>query len=74
MKHEVKPHDIALMQAHKGWWLKVGEDWYCIYDVIGKEATREKLNFSQDKYAATKADFYKPLVDILKEIPIESDR
>lgn len=71
VKHNVKPDDIALMQAHKGWWLKVGEDWYCLYDVIGREPTGKKLNSSQDKYAATKANFYKPLVDILKEIPID---
>ena len=73
MKHNVKPDDIALMQAHKGWWLKVGEDWWCIINSVGVD-DNVRCGVSQDKYAATKAAFYKPLVDILKEIPIESDR
>ena len=69
MKHNVKPDDIAIMQTQKGWWLKVGEDWYCIINTVG--VPDNKPCGSQDKHAATKANFYKPLVDILKEIPIE---
>lgn len=75
MKNTVYQDDIALMQDGKGWWLKVGEDWYCIINVMGKqESVPGPLPNSQDVFAAKKAKFYKPLFDILKEVPIGTSR
>lgn len=74
VKHTVNKNDIALMQDGKGWWLKVGKDWHCIINSAGVCPDKSRLLSSQDDYAANKARFYKPLVDILKEVPIVSSR
>lgn len=69
VKHEVKDSDIALMQTHKGWWLKVGNSWWCIINTEGEVINT--MCGDNNNYATTGAKFYKPLSDILKEVPLE---